>query len=237
MAQQAQHPAPRSVPRQPAPRPMLRESVYESVKQLLMDDELAPGSRVCIDALARDLRVSPTPIREALFRCEAEGLVVRRPNAGYTVAPLLDRAALTDLYDVRLLLEPTAAARAATRATAADVADIEAAAASLTVTGAGYRAYRELAARDAALHAAIATAAGSPLIADTLHRLRPHTHSYRLHLHRPTAPERATLAAETIAEHTAVAAAIAARDAPAAETAMRAHLTAARTRLLGSEDS
>jgi len=60
-------------------------------------------------------------VREALARCESEGLVVRRPNTGYLVAPLLDRAALDDLYDVRLLLEPSAAARAARYATTAEV--------------------------------------------------------------------------------------------------------------------
>src|SRR5438270_12214972 len=111
---------------------MLRESVYESVKRLLMDTDLEPGSRVCIDRLARDLGVSPTPIREALFRCEAEGLVVRRPNAGYTVAPLLDAAGLADLYDLRLLLEPVAAARAAQRAGPADLAALPAAGAAMT---------------------------------------------------------------------------------------------------------
>jgi DNA-binding GntR family transcriptional regulator len=210
-----------------APRPMLRESVYESVKRLLMDTDLEPGSRVCIDGLARDLGVSPTPIREALFRCEAEGLVVRRPNAGYTVAPLLDAAGLADLYDLRLLLEPVAAARAAQRAGPADLAAIHAAVAAMSpdVTGDGYRSYRELAAQDAALHAAIATAAGSPLIADTLHRLRAHIHGYRRHFRRD-------VAAETIAEHATIAAAIAAADPSAADSAMRTHLTAARTRLL-----
>jgi DNA-binding GntR family transcriptional regulator len=215
--------------RRAAARPMLRESVYESVKRLLMDDDLEPGSRVCIDALSRDLRVSPTPIREALFRCEAEGLVVRRPNAGYTVAPPLDRAGLTDLYDLRLLLEPPAAARAARRAGPADLAAIRAAVAAMSpdVTGDGYRSYRDLAAQDAALHAAIATAAGNPLIADTLRRLRAHTHTYRRLFHHG-------VAAETVAEHAAVATAITAGNPTAADTAMQTHLTAARDRLLAT---
>jgi DNA-binding transcriptional MocR family regulator len=72
-----------------APRLMLRESVYESTNRLLMDADLQPGTRLSIDGLSRALQVSPTPVREALFRCEAEGLVVRRPNAVYTVAQTL----------------------------------------------------------------------------------------------------------------------------------------------------
>ena len=90
-----------------------------------MDADLQPGMRLSIDGLARELQVSPTPVREALFRCEAEGLVVRRPNAGYTVAPLLDREGLLNLYDIRLLLEPEAAARAATSVTADDLREMD----------------------------------------------------------------------------------------------------------------
>jgi len=46
------------------------------------------------------LDVPQTPVREALARCESEGLVVRRQNVGHRVAPLLGRAALDDLYDI-----------------------------------------------------------------------------------------------------------------------------------------
>ena len=100
----------------------IRESVFQSLMALLMDHRLEPGTKLSIDGLARELDVSQTPVREALARCESEGLVVRRPNAGYLVAPLLDRAGLDDLYDIRLLLEPAAADRAARYATAAELA-------------------------------------------------------------------------------------------------------------------
>ncbi|MCW2877468.1 MAG: hypothetical protein JWQ95_1568 [Sphaerisporangium sp.] len=213
----------------PAPRLMLRESVYEAVKRLLMDNDLEPGTRLSIDGLSRDLEVSPTPVREALFRCEAEGLVVRRPNAGYTVAPLLDRDALIDLYDVRLLLEPTAAARAATNAVESDLRAIQEAIDLMApvVIGDSYEAYREFAGQDARMHGAIARASGSPLIAETLDRLRAHTHSYRLYF-------RHGIAGDTVTEHDAIMAAILARDSSAAEQAMRAHLETSRVRLLSA---
>lgn len=216
---------------QPAPRLMLRESVYESVKRLLMDHELEPGTRLSIDGLSRDLQVSPTPVREALFRCEAEGLVVRRPNAGYLVAPLLGRQALVDLYDIRLLLEPAAASRAARKATDRDRRDIEAAVDAMrpTVLGDSYEAYREFAQQDAKLHGLIALASGNPLIAETLDRLRAHTHSYRLHF-------RHGIADVTAAEHQAIRDAILDRDPIAAEQAMRVHLENSSTRLLSAYD-
>jgi DNA-binding GntR family transcriptional regulator len=213
----------------PAPRLMLRESVYESVKRLLMDHDIEPGSRLSIDGLSRDLQVSPTPVREALFRCEAEGLVERRPNAGYVVAPLLDRAALNDLYDVRLLLEPAAAGRAAQRASEPDLTAMRGAIAAMSpaVVGDTYEAYREFAGQDAVLHEAIAKASGSPLIAGTLHRLRAHTHGYRLYF-------RHGIARDAVAEHQAIMDAIARRDPNAAQEAMRIHLNASRLRLLNA---
>lgn len=212
---------------QPAARLMLRESVYESIKGMLMDASLEPGSRVSIDGLARDLEVSPTPVREALFRCEAEGLVVRRPNVGYTVAPILDRQELLDLYDLRLQLEPIAAERAAARASAADLAELKDAERSMrsAVGGDGYEAYREFAGQDAKLHHRIAVAAGNALVADTLGRLRAHTHSYRLYFRRG-------IAEVTVAEHREILAAVLDHDEAGAATAMRLHLEASRARLL-----
>ena len=62
-----------------------------------------------IDALARELRVSQTPIRDALNRMEADGLVVRVPHAGYRIPPQITRARFEDMLEIRLLLEPAAA--------------------------------------------------------------------------------------------------------------------------------
>ena len=92
------------------------DDVYEAVKALVMEHTLAPGDRVNIDALARELEVSPTPVREALARLESDGLVRKRPLAGYTVTPLLTRQEFTDMFDMRLVLEGAAARWAAERA-------------------------------------------------------------------------------------------------------------------------
>lgn len=60
-------------------RPSLSDDVYEAIKALIMNHAIAPGSRLSIDQLARDLAVSPTPIREALARLESDGLAVKEP--------------------------------------------------------------------------------------------------------------------------------------------------------------
>src|SRR5689334_8294458 len=131
----------------PLRRLTLTEDVYEAVKSLIMDHRIAPGERVTIDALARQLAVSPTPIREALARLESDGLVRKRAMAGYSTTPLLGRAEFEELFEMRLLLECPAAGRAAGRRADGGIDDGELAALAADadlpdrLTGSGYAGY------------------------------------------------------------------------------------------------
>ena len=87
--------------------------VYDAIYEHLMSLEIAPGARIPIDILARDLSVSQTPVREALSRLEREGLVGKLHLVGYSAAPQLTRKQFDDLYEFRLLLEPEGARHAA----------------------------------------------------------------------------------------------------------------------------
>lgn len=209
-------------------RSVLADSTYEAIKQLIMDSRLAAGSRISMDGLARDLGVSPTPVREALARLDSDGLVTKRPLVGYTVAELLDTAAFEDLFTMRLLLEPHAAGLAAPHV-AEDSrlrSDITAVARAMAKVpqGNGYAVYREQAAHDARFHDAIAAASGSPLLRESIDRLRAHMHLYRLYW-------RSGIAAETAHEHDRIVTALAAGDGEAAAEAMRAHIQASHDRL------
>jgi DNA-binding GntR family transcriptional regulator len=64
-----------------------QEMVYRAIRERILNGEYGPGYRVVIDSLADEFNVSALPVREAIRRVEAEGLVVYRPNAGATVAP------------------------------------------------------------------------------------------------------------------------------------------------------
>ncbi|HVW19541.1 MAG TPA: GntR family transcriptional regulator, partial [Solirubrobacteraceae bacterium] len=64
-----------------------QEMVYRAVRERILSGAYGPGYRVVIDALADEFDVSGLPVREAIRRLEAEGLVVYRPNAGAQVAP------------------------------------------------------------------------------------------------------------------------------------------------------
>ena len=74
--------------RAPVIRPIsVVEGVYDGIYHRLMSLEIAPGARIPIDVLSRDLGVSQTPVREALSRLEREGLVRKEHLVGYSAAP------------------------------------------------------------------------------------------------------------------------------------------------------
>jgi DNA-binding GntR family transcriptional regulator len=64
-----------------------QERVYRAVRERILSGTYGPGFRVVIDGLAEEFGVSALPVREAIWRLEAEGLVIYRPNAGAQVAP------------------------------------------------------------------------------------------------------------------------------------------------------
>ena len=90
----------------------LRDRVYDRVLDVLLRSDTTPGMRLSIEAVARELGVSPTPVREALVQLERTGLVTREANKGYRVAPQLADDQLDALFDARLVLEGGAAALA-----------------------------------------------------------------------------------------------------------------------------
>jgi DNA-binding GntR family transcriptional regulator len=209
----------------PLRRSTLGDDIYETLKSLVLEHTLAPGERVNIDALARELDVSPTPVREALARLESDGLVRKRPLAGYTVSPLLTRDEFFQMFELRLLLECAGSRFAAERASAAQRAAITAEAATPVPpeTDGPQRWHAAFTALDARFHDLVAQASGNALLRDGLNRLHVH-----LHLHRRYFPY--AHADTTVGEHRRVAAAIAAGEPDAAEAAMREHLLRARDR-------
>jgi DNA-binding GntR family transcriptional regulator len=64
-------------------RSVLSDDVYDMIKTMIFDHEIAPGSRVNIDAISLQLEVSQTPVREALARLESDGLIEKVPLKGY----------------------------------------------------------------------------------------------------------------------------------------------------------
>jgi DNA-binding GntR family transcriptional regulator len=93
-------------------------TVCTAIRDDIVAGVLPPGSRLAEEQLAQRYGVSRVPVREALRTLESEGFVVSRRHAGACVAQPGDREA-ADLLDIRALLEPLGAARAAQRRTEA----------------------------------------------------------------------------------------------------------------------
>src|SRR4029077_16031272 len=80
--------------------PTLKLRVYEGIKQLVLSGKLRPGQKLAERDLGERLKVSRTPIREALTRLVQDGLVESRPQRGHFVREG-DAKTVEDLYDLR----------------------------------------------------------------------------------------------------------------------------------------
>ncbi len=86
-------------------RRVLRDSAYDLLLDRLLEGSLPAGAGLSIDGLARELGVSPTPIREALVHLEHTGLVTRTALRGYRVAPPFTADQIRQLADARSIVE------------------------------------------------------------------------------------------------------------------------------------
>lgn len=198
---------------------------YERMLEMLVTVQIAPGERIAIDKVARQLGISQTPIREALSQLEAEKLVYKLPNVGYRASPEMTREEVHDLYTLRLLIEPYAAARAAESMdenARSALAEIEADMAAVAQQDS--RTYARFAEADMRLHRLIADGSGNRLIAETIDRLHAHLQIFRS-LYSTNAPT------EAAAEHKPIIAALIAKDPSGAEAAVREHLQRSRERM------
>ena len=205
----------------------LAEDVYGAIFNKLMSLDIAPGSRITVDGLVRELEVSHTPIREALGRLEGEGLVVKTHLVGYSASPQITRRHFEELYELRLLLEPDAACRAAQQVGEAQMGRLKETAERMRKLDSqkGRQSYSAFARFDADFHDQIMAVAGNALIRETLSHLHTHFHIFRLMFH-------ARVTEEALDEHDALLAALRAADGEGAALAMRGHIERSRERLL-----
>jgi DNA-binding GntR family transcriptional regulator len=104
------------------PEPSKHELAYREIRERIIDGRFGPGKRLVLSSLARELDVSPVPVREAIRRLEAEGLVHFERNVGARVATLQDDE-WEQLVEMLALLDGFAFAAAAPRVTAQDLVE------------------------------------------------------------------------------------------------------------------
>jgi DNA-binding GntR family transcriptional regulator len=208
-------------------RQALADRVYEEIFASVVDGRLEAGASISIDGIARDLTVSPTPVREALARLESTGLVLRVALKGYRIAPLFTPNELAELMDARLVIEPVNALRACQRATpeltdalAQAIMDLRNA-----PQGAAFAGFRDSWAADERFHRLIAESGANKFILSAYHSLGGQIQRFRYF-----GDLGVTDADHAIEEHTSILEAFLARDPEAARDAMIAHIASVRRR-------
>ncbi len=202
----------------------LHDEAAAALRDRIFAGELGPGTFLDEVQLADEMKISRTPLREALKVLTAEGLVRHEPRRGCFVNEVTEQD-LDEIFPVIALLEGRCAFEAARNATDADLAALEALHDKLNKHA---RAKRINDYYDAnfAIHEAIITLANNRWLAGVITDLRKIVKLARLQqLHAPGRLE------QSLSEHMAVFAALKARDAEGAEAAMRTHLTRQRVAL------
>ncbi len=202
----------------------LHERVAATLREQIFDGQLAPGSFVDEITLCERLKISRTPLREALKVLTAEGLVRHEPRRGCFVNEVTERD-LDDIFPVIALLEGRCAFEAARNASDADLEVLETLHQRLQAHAAAKRIV-DYYQTNFAIHEAIITLADNRWLAQVIGDLRKILKLARLQqLHAPGR------LAQSLSEHMAVFAALKARDGEGAEAAMRTHLTRQREAL------
>lgn len=203
---------------------------HERLRRAVVRLELPPGTAVSEQQLAARFGLSKAAVRAALARLRAAGLLLAEPRRGHVVAPLTLRD-VSDVYALRLLLEPPAAAAATERLDGATIARLrESVARSVHVVDDPASIDRFLDA-NRAVHVSVAGAAGNRRLAAVVERLLDDSERAIGIALRAGAAGRGLRVRD---EHEALLAALAARDAHGAERVMRAAIERFRDELLAT---
>lgn len=193
------------------------EAVYSELRQRILSGILQPAARLNQDALAPELGVSVTPVREAVRRLEAEGLVQFEAHKTVIVTPL-SQSEFAEVYDVRQQLDPYAAALATARLGEADLEELErllqAKPSPDPVVQVGL---------NRTFHRAIYARSGNAMLTEILDRLWERTDRYRIMLVRDPVD-----VVTVTREHTEIVKAIRARQPRSVAKLIRTHVAGAR---------
>jgi DNA-binding GntR family transcriptional regulator len=193
---------------------------YAAIRERIVAGALPRGARVHQQDLAVELGVSRTPVREALRRLAAEGLVEMRTNRGARVADL-DRSGMRAAYEARLVIEPGAARLAAERRPSEPLRRMREALGRQRRANGGVHA-SFVANRD--FHLALVAASGNQFLEQLAQLLWVARIGEAIYEVQAETPERMRLDGH---EHEGILAAVEAGDARAAEALTRRHVATA----------
>jgi DNA-binding GntR family transcriptional regulator len=200
---------------------------YKAVRESILSGAEPPGARLREEELAASIGVSRTPVREALRRLQAEGLVEILPNRGAVVVGWPEDE-LDEIFDLRTLLEGYSARRAAGHTTAEQLAELHRLCDTMDLRMADLteEAYGEITDLNLHFHRVVHGAAANrrllPLLAGIIQAPLVH-HTFHRYTHEELA--------RSFAQHRELVQALAAGDPDWAESVMHCHVRAARASL------
>ncbi len=207
--------------------PASSSTVYERVKQLILDQKIASGDPLPEEDLARKFGVSRTPVHAALVRLEKDRLVTLQPWRGAFVRGMT-MADVQELHQIREALEGLVARLAAETITEAQIAMLEANWAEMTGLDSG-RDPEALFETAREFHWILIRSAANQRIHDILANIREQLLPAKRYL--VNNPEKV---AADLRDHPTILAAIRERQPAEAERLMRSHIQAMRGALLGA---
>jgi DNA-binding GntR family transcriptional regulator len=214
-----------------APQPLRIETVvdrvYDEVRRRIESGDLPRGSKLRQEPLADALGVSRTPLREALRRLAAEGLVEFHPNRGASVVAL-SSADVRAAYEARLDFEPGAARLAALRRPAGALVSLWQAVEAQRRSQDARSAY----ASSRSFHLALVRASGNDYLVRLAEALWRPGLAQAIYERQTAAAERVI---DDVHEHEAIAVAVEAGDADRAERLTRAHIESALAGMIGAD--
>ena len=202
----------------------LSQRVYEHLREEILADHLLPGTELSEVALSRELAISRGPIREAMGRLSAEGLITMRPRRRAEVRSLTPQE-LIDAYQVREALEVMAVRLAIPRVTEADLVRLEELIDEMAAHSAE-GAVREFFAANVSFHELLCELSGNPKLQEVHHRLEGEIGRFQ----NRTLALRGSMD-DSLTEHRAILAAIRLRDADRAAALTAEHIRVPAERL------
>ncbi len=195
----------------------LSELVYQSLLEAILSGQLAAGHPVSELAVARQLDVSRTPVHEAIGQLIKDGLVQQEANCRPVVASFTS-ADISDIFDMRLLLEPAAAAGAAEQMDRVTLKELSDECDQLRSERKSPDFVKRWAEHDHHFHSAIAAACGSPRLEQDILRYR------RLHRGINCLFNTASGLNSAVSEHAKILKSLKRRDGESAALAMAEHI-------------
>ena len=210
-----------------AKRTSLREHVADALRAAIVSGDMTPGEIYSAPTLAERFGVSATPVREAMLDLAKQGLIEVIPNKGFQVTRITDTE-LDEITEIRLMLEPPAAAKAALRATPADVAELTVLAHEVVNAARDGDLIKHVDA-DRAFHGRLLEIGGNRRLVQIVYDLRDRTRLYGL----ANLAERGDLTA-TVKEHLTMCEYLATGSSEALADLVRTHIGHVRREWAGS---